>query len=392
MVPANQCFGAHDARLGEVDDGLVVELELVAPLGLPQLGRECKLDARIALWRLVQAVPVTATVLGGVHGDICVLEQGFGAVAVGWKEAGADAGGDAHVGARDRERRLEGVDKFGGNACRDRRGAGGTAPRLELEVEVGQQNQELITALARNHIGRPHSAAQSQGDCTQKLVARTVAKTVIDELEVVEIEEEHGDTAPGPLGSCDRNLQMLAEHRPVGKTGQRIVVGQVCETILGLFARRNVEQIPLPVERRALRTLDDHRLVTQPPLAAVWTHNPILTAEVAVAIMRGGQCSHHPVAIPRMNDLGEQVRISHPLLMGVARDLGVLGTVVDRRSLCIECIDIDRQREPLDQVSITLLRFAEMYLRILKRLLGEFVLGDIEDHSVDGRRLTVLVA
>ena len=76
----------------EVDDRLVVELELVAPLGAAAARAAIASSRlRVALRRLVEAVAVAAAVLGRVHGDVGVLEQRLGGVAVGREQAGADA-------------------------------------------------------------------------------------------------------------------------------------------------------------------------------------------------------------------------------------------------------------------------------------------------------------
>ena len=245
-----------------------------------------------------------------------------------------------------------------GDPSRGRCGAGGTLTR----IEVGKQNQKLVPALAGNHVARSHRRAQPQRDRLQELVAGAVTKTVVDELEVVEVEEQDGDAAAAARRVSDGHLEMLAKHGPVGKAGEGVMVGEMREPILGLLARRDVEQVPLSVERHALRAWDDHRLVAHPSFAAVGSHDPILAAEVAVAVMGRAEGGHHPVAIFGMHGFFEQVRIGHPLLMGVARDLGVLGTVVDRGGLRIERIHVDGQRQPLDQVAVSLLGFADMDL------------------------------
>jgi hypothetical protein len=60
-----------------------------------------------------------------------------------------------------------------------------------------------------------------------------VPKTVVDGLEPVEVEEHHGDLAPGPGGAAQRQLQPVGEQRAVGQAGQPVGEGQLRELGLG---------------------------------------------------------------------------------------------------------------------------------------------------------------
>ncbi len=50
----------------------------------------------------------------------------------------------------------------------------------------------------------------------QQLVADRVAEAVVDELEAVEVEEQHRAAIAGvALGAAQRELEVVEEHRPV---------------------------------------------------------------------------------------------------------------------------------------------------------------------------------
>ena len=58
---------------------------------------------------------------------------------------------------------------------------------------------------------------------------------VVDQLEVVEVEEEHGEQAIPIAPRAERGIgQALHEERAVGEPGERVVVGEVLDLMLGL--------------------------------------------------------------------------------------------------------------------------------------------------------------
>ena len=95
--------------------------------------------------------------------------------------------------------------------------------------EVLAQHDELVAAEAGNGVAGPQRSGQSRRQRNEELVAGLVAADVIDQLEVVEVHEQHrelGARAPGP---GQRVLEAVQEQRPVGQPGERIVVGLVGE-------------------------------------------------------------------------------------------------------------------------------------------------------------------
>ena len=56
---------------------------------------------------------------------------------------------------------------------------------------VGQQDRELVATEARDDVAGAQRIAHAVGDGDQQLVAGGVAQAVVDQLEVVEIEEQH---------------------------------------------------------------------------------------------------------------------------------------------------------------------------------------------------------
>ena len=67
-------------------------------------------------------------------------------------------------------------------------------------------------------------------------VATLVAVAVVDQLEVVEIDEEHRDERTRSLRPMQRALDHPQRLRPVGQLGQRVMGGLVAQVLLQLFA------------------------------------------------------------------------------------------------------------------------------------------------------------
>ena len=98
-----------------------------------------------------------------------------------------------------------------------------------LEVDVGDEDEELVASEPGDDVGRPHGVAEPVGHDAEELVAGRVAVAVVHKLEVVEVDEEHGDRQVAALGARDRLLEVLLEEEAVGQVGQRVVVGQMGE-------------------------------------------------------------------------------------------------------------------------------------------------------------------
>ena len=68
----------------------------------------------------------------------------------------------------------------------------------EAVVDVGQvleKHNEFVAAEARHRVAGAADPLQPPGDLHQQAVAGAVAEGVVDELEAVEVEEEHGEVA-----------------------------------------------------------------------------------------------------------------------------------------------------------------------------------------------------
>ena len=111
VVPAGQRLDADQPVRAEVEDGLVVQVELVEGERLAQLGGEPALLAGLPGERGVEDLAAGAAAgLGLVHRDVGVLEQGRGVAVERRGDRDADAGADAQRAVGGVERLADRLD------------------------------------------------------------------------------------------------------------------------------------------------------------------------------------------------------------------------------------------------------------------------------------------
>ena len=102
-----------------------------------------------------------------------------------------------------------------------------------------------------------------------QLVAGRVAERVVDVLEAVEVEHEHGALGAVAARACARAVELLLEAAPVEQAGERVVVGQVLELLLEALALGDVLHLAQDVVRTSVRVAQDGRRQRDPDLMAV---------------------------------------------------------------------------------------------------------------------------
>ena len=114
--------------------------------------------------------------------------------------------------------------------------------RLIGRGDAFEQDDELVTAETGERVARPHGAAQAIPDDAEQLVAHLVAQVVVDQLEAVDVAEEHRDLAAGPIRLEQGVVEMVEEEPAVGQTGQRVLEGVPGQLLLERLALRGVAE------------------------------------------------------------------------------------------------------------------------------------------------------
>ena len=107
-------------------------------------------------------------------------------------------------------------------------------------MEIGLHDRELVASKTRDRIVVANRGTQSSGNLLQKLISRLMTKLVVDRLEPVKIEAQHGyRSVTLRLGYC--LLQTVVEQCAVGKIGQVIVVRHMRNEFLVAALLRHIQ-------------------------------------------------------------------------------------------------------------------------------------------------------
>ena len=308
----HQRFGPDHAPVAEIHLRLVEHLELVLLERSPQAGfhRQSRAGGGGQLLG-VEAVCIPALSFGLVHRRIGTADQRVGTLSVVRIEADPDAGLRIDfVAAGQAEGNSQGVEQFLGD--------GG---RLLWFVETLEQQHELVAAEATERILAPQPRPQSPRHAGKKLVTSGMAETVVDRLEVVQIDEENRHPRAGSLRDLERMLESRVDEQPVGQSRQRIVVGQPAQAgfgflevgdigkypdVMAVAARwvtHHADRHPLGVDLAILAPVADLAL----PMSLLEQTGPHVTVEGLVMAprtqARGGLAEHFVLAVA--GNLGE---------------------------------------------------------------------------------------
>jgi hypothetical protein len=203
MLPPDEGFDRVHGPGRQVELGLVVQDQLVPGQRARKLGQELEpLPGMDVAARRVQ-LPAMMVALGLIHGHVGLLQQHLGGRAVLRANSDADAGVHAHAHPGDHHRLRQRL----ADPVRQPGGVG----------DIGQRpddNPELVPAEPGERSGLAHDRAEAGRELAQHIVADLVAEAVVDLLEPVEINHEHGEfRRAAPL--VNERLQLLKEEPAV---------------------------------------------------------------------------------------------------------------------------------------------------------------------------------
>ena len=119
-------------------------------------------------------------------------------------------------------------------AEREIRSAISSASRSDLELL--EQERELVAAEPGHGVHRAQHLAEAVGEYGEQEVTGGMSHRIVDLLEAVDVEEQHGERRPGPARAVERDGEAVAEQGAVGQRGERIVQGLMGELDLGALA------------------------------------------------------------------------------------------------------------------------------------------------------------
>src|SRR5256714_12153432 len=93
------------------------------------------------------------------------------------------------------------------------------------EIGFRRQQSELLAAVARRQVDLPGARIENRADAPEDGVAGLVAVSVVDALEIVEIDQQRRQRVAHPLGAPPFERELVVEGASVGQAGQRIGCG-----------------------------------------------------------------------------------------------------------------------------------------------------------------------
>jgi hypothetical protein len=178
------------------------------------------LHARIHL-RLEKPVHPAAVALGAIQRHIRVLQK---LVGVGCIER-RDGNADADVNDDPMAVEVIGLRHGVPHAAGERR-------RIRRLAHRRHDDGEFVAAQPCNRVGLPGAVTQPVGNHLEQLVADRMPERIVDALEMIEIEAEHGERF-SPLHPLELVLQPLTQQHAIGQVGQRVVTRHMRDLLLG---------------------------------------------------------------------------------------------------------------------------------------------------------------
>jgi hypothetical protein len=100
-------------------------------------------------------------------------------------------------------------------------------------LKVFGHDGELIAAKTADKIRLAYALPEPRRNLGQERIAGGVPERVVDVLEAIEIEGEHGHQMAVASRPRHGAFEMLVKLQPVRQVGQRVVHGQVADLVLG---------------------------------------------------------------------------------------------------------------------------------------------------------------
>src|SRR5581483_5873692 len=230
MPPAEQRFDAGHAAGFRGYDGHVVEDKFIAGACLLQIVFDALLAARDLGKRTREEAEVAAAAsFGLIHRAFSTFQQGLGIFAGFRKVADADTAGDLHLLPID----LEGIKEPAQKFLRE------SSDLFDLAGDW-HHDCEFVAADPSHHVLFPKAGFQAFRDRLEQMVAATVTESVIDILEVIQVEHEHSQALVHAFSARNGLCKLLFEMGPIRKSGEQVVPGHIADTHLSLLAVRDV--------------------------------------------------------------------------------------------------------------------------------------------------------
>ena len=166
-------------------------------------------------FRLEEAIGALAFCLGTIERDVGALEQLLRLPAIHRRDRDADADADCSLVPVEIERHGYVIDQPGGKRT-----------RILGVTDLRLKDGKFIAAQTGKRIAFTQAFAHALGDLPQEPIAESMAERVVDGLEAIEVEAQHGEFLVASE-MTEAALHLLLEEQPVGEIGEAVMQGHV---------------------------------------------------------------------------------------------------------------------------------------------------------------------
>jgi hypothetical protein len=131
----------------------------------------------------------------------------------------------------------------------------------------------------RHQVAGPQALGQPLGQRDEELVTDEVAEAVVDQLEAVEVQEEHRELVRAALGTPERAEQPVEERLAIGQASECVVPGHVLEELLACLALGDVRGHSGQAQDPPLLVPHRRPAAQHPDVAAVAAEQAVLAVE-----------------------------------------------------------------------------------------------------------------
>jgi hypothetical protein len=276
MGPAHERLGAEEIARRQVHERLVLDPELVALQCRAQAGVQGEAPARgVVQTHMEPGGAALAVRFGLVEREVGVAHQLGDGRGMVLRAGDPDAGVDGQVDPSEAVRRTQRAQD--------------PIRHLLARVVVGgvEQDGEFVAAEPGHRVAPAHRVLQPGGDLAQEGVTRGMAERVVDRLEVVEVDGQHGERRSRPARPAQGMLEAVGEQGAIGQARERIVEGLMGEGSLELHLRRDVAGVQDPALARCADRQAGHRGLGVDRVAAVPERDLHLDHHGRAPLLRG---------------------------------------------------------------------------------------------------------
>ncbi|OIQ77431.1 hypothetical protein GALL_408740 [mine drainage metagenome] len=345
VVEPRQRLDFDDTATEGVDHRLVHHAQ---PAGGEALAHQPEVAEMVTVDRRLVQAPERRSgqprlLLDRVQSLVGVAQQFVGLAAVVGVDGQPQAGAHLHHRLAAGQRHV-GVDRAA-NALQRRRDVVARSQPL-------QHDDDLVAAEPRDGVGRAHRLDQPCRHRAQQRVAGGVTVAVVDLLEIVEIENAHGDVAALRVDLRQRLLEPQVQPAAIEQAGQRVMLGQPRDVaMLLLQPTAQVERVHAVADqpRDALDQLDHRRREHADFVARRAEHGPAMSAAQHRRDRRRTQAGGARAGVQRGECRFVEVVVAHLQLAAVPDQSGQAAASVGAEHVGPVPALVDRRRAGLGQ-------------------------------------------